>query len=418
MRDAPIVEQQRRQRRAHGGRIGARRSVHRQSAHSCSGGTSRRTGSPRSAAAGRRGSRRWCATRAAPHPEAERRRPRLRHLALAAVADALPLAVVLAPARRPRPGPAQAARRRLDAVLAEHAVARAAAVLGRRRRERRRAPAAAAAFWRPACAVHPCGVQPTPTNANHRGTQASASHPCSYNIHYRFASSPVGGTCTRAALVCECPPRRRCAPPIPRSRVAAAAAACGSPGRGGSAGSGGSGGAGSAAAGQGGASGGAARRRRERRRGAGGAQRRQRSATAGTGGGGSGAAGSGGAQARAAAGARRRGSGGAAAARAAARGAAPAVVIPGIGQLHAARRARTPPTRGRLRQCSRPTSSPPTAPADSCASRRPNSAGAEVNSTVSEGIAYGMLLAVYADDQTTFDELWQYSARPISTATA
>jgi len=43
--------------------------------------------------------------------------------------------------------------------------------------------------------------------------------------------------------------------------------------------------------------------------------------------------------------------------------------------------------------------------------RRPNSASAEVNSTVSEGIAYGMLLAVYADDQPTFDKLWQYSQR-------
>ena len=41
--------------------------------------------------------------------------------------------------------------------------------------------------------------------------------------------------------------------------------------------------------------------------------------------------------------------------------------------------------------------------------RRPNSSGAEVNSTVSEGIAYGMLLSVYANDQPTFDKLWQYA---------
>jgi len=41
--------------------------------------------------------------------------------------------------------------------------------------------------------------------------------------------------------------------------------------------------------------------------------------------------------------------------------------------------------------------------------RRPNSKGAVVNSTVSEGIAYGMLLAVYMDDAETFDALWQYS---------
>lgn len=41
--------------------------------------------------------------------------------------------------------------------------------------------------------------------------------------------------------------------------------------------------------------------------------------------------------------------------------------------------------------------------------RRPNSPGAEVNSTVSEGIAYGMLLSVAMADQHTFDELWKYS---------
>jgi len=39
--------------------------------------------------------------------------------------------------------------------------------------------------------------------------------------------------------------------------------------------------------------------------------------------------------------------------------------------------------------------------------RRPNS-GKQLNSTNSEGIAYGMLLAVYANDQPTFDGLWQY----------
>jgi endo-1,4-beta-D-glucanase Y len=41
--------------------------------------------------------------------------------------------------------------------------------------------------------------------------------------------------------------------------------------------------------------------------------------------------------------------------------------------------------------------------------RRPNSSGAEVNSTVSEGIAYGMLAAVYMNDQPTFDALWKYA---------
>lgn len=39
--------------------------------------------------------------------------------------------------------------------------------------------------------------------------------------------------------------------------------------------------------------------------------------------------------------------------------------------------------------------------------RRPNS-GTLLNSTNSEGIAYGMLLSVYANDQQTFDALWQY----------
>ena len=33
------------------------------------------------------------------------------------------------------------------------------------------------------------------------------------------------------------------------------------------------------------------------------------------------------------------------------------------------------------------------------------------NDTVSEGIAYGMLLSAYADDQPTFDKLWQYSQK-------
>jgi endo-1,4-beta-D-glucanase Y len=41
--------------------------------------------------------------------------------------------------------------------------------------------------------------------------------------------------------------------------------------------------------------------------------------------------------------------------------------------------------------------------------RRPNSPGGEVDSTVSEGIAYGMLLAVAVDDPRVFDELWKYS---------
>jgi endo-1,4-beta-D-glucanase Y len=40
--------------------------------------------------------------------------------------------------------------------------------------------------------------------------------------------------------------------------------------------------------------------------------------------------------------------------------------------------------------------------------RRPNSSGAVVNSTVSEGVAYAMLLAAYMNDQDTFDKSWKY----------
>ena len=41
--------------------------------------------------------------------------------------------------------------------------------------------------------------------------------------------------------------------------------------------------------------------------------------------------------------------------------------------------------------------------------QRPNSSGAVVNSSNSEGIGYGMLLSVFANDQNTFDKLWMYS---------
>jgi endo-1,4-beta-D-glucanase Y len=40
--------------------------------------------------------------------------------------------------------------------------------------------------------------------------------------------------------------------------------------------------------------------------------------------------------------------------------------------------------------------------------QRPNEPGLEPNSTVSEGIGYGMLIAVYMADQNLFDELWMY----------
>jgi endo-1,4-beta-D-glucanase Y len=41
--------------------------------------------------------------------------------------------------------------------------------------------------------------------------------------------------------------------------------------------------------------------------------------------------------------------------------------------------------------------------------KRPAEPGLNVNSTVSEGIAYGMLIAVYMDDQPLFDDLWKYA---------
>ena len=42
--------------------------------------------------------------------------------------------------------------------------------------------------------------------------------------------------------------------------------------------------------------------------------------------------------------------------------------------------------------------------------RRPRAAigATPLNSTVSEGIGYGMLIAVYMGDQTLFDNLWKY----------
>lgn len=41
--------------------------------------------------------------------------------------------------------------------------------------------------------------------------------------------------------------------------------------------------------------------------------------------------------------------------------------------------------------------------------RRPDTPDGVVNSTVSEGIAYGMIIAVMFDDQELFDGLWQYA---------
>ncbi len=41
--------------------------------------------------------------------------------------------------------------------------------------------------------------------------------------------------------------------------------------------------------------------------------------------------------------------------------------------------------------------------------KRPAEPGLNKDSTVSEGIAYGMMIAVYMDDQSLFDDLWKYS---------
>ena len=50
--------------------------------------------------------------------------------------------------------------------------------------------------------------------------------------------------------------------------------------------------------------------------------------------------------------------------------------------------------------------------------KRPNEPGSlSANSTVSEGIGYGMLLAVYMDDQSLFDDLWKYEQAHLDTQT-
>jgi endo-1,4-beta-D-glucanase Y len=48
--------------------------------------------------------------------------------------------------------------------------------------------------------------------------------------------------------------------------------------------------------------------------------------------------------------------------------------------------------------------------------KRPKEPGLPVNSTVSEGIAYGMLIAVYMNDSKLFDDLWQYALKYPSNA--
>jgi endo-1,4-beta-D-glucanase Y len=204
--------------------------------------------------------------------------------------------------------------------------------------------------------------------------------------------------------------------------VAVAAVACSAPGRPGESGQAGSGGANSGTAGRGGSSagtgGGAGGTGVAGGPGGAGATGGQAGSAAG---GGNGGAGTGGATAggagSAAAGSTGTGGGAGGAAgsggnagggRGGTAGTAPAVVIPGAGN------------------CMAPAGANPADAAAAYAKwktdlltsdgaggflrvRRPNSASAVVNSTVSEGIAYGMLLSVHADDQPTFDKLWQYS---------
>ena len=46
--------------------------------------------------------------------------------------------------------------------------------------------------------------------------------------------------------------------------------------------------------------------------------------------------------------------------------------------------------------------------------RTPTDTGLDMGSTVSEGIGYGMLIAVYMNDQPLFDELWKYEQQWLS----
>ena len=303
-------------------------------------------------------------------------------------------------------GAADTARRRLDAVLAEHAVARAAALLRRRASASGAATCPASAF----CAglrAQPARVSSATTADRRRRGNASPRHRSRIAISSRRffgkdvrcreydprvpdASVLLGAGARPSVLACVAASRRRRARSPERRQQRKRR-----PGwNRGPAWSGGSG------------SGGV--RRRCGRHGGNGRGRSRSSA----GRGGSASAGAGGQVAKwtrpAPAGARpgrrprrrRRGRAPrAAAARRRARAAPPAPRPPSSSPAPGTARrppARTPPTRA-----------PPTTKcktdivtSDGAGGflrvRRPNSASAVVNSTVSEGIAYGMLLAVYA----------------------
>ncbi|HXL72036.1 MAG TPA: glycosyl hydrolase family 8, partial [bacterium] len=47
--------------------------------------------------------------------------------------------------------------------------------------------------------------------------------------------------------------------------------------------------------------------------------------------------------------------------------------------------------------------------------QRPNDSGLAIDSTVSEGIGYGMIIAVYMNDENLFDNLWKYEQTKVNT---
>jgi endo-1,4-beta-D-glucanase Y len=133
--------------------------------------------------------------------------------------------------------------------------------------------------------------------------------------------------------------------------------------------------------------------------------------TGGAAGSGAGTAGSGaGSPAGGAAGSAGAGAGGGGAANAGTAGVGPGVVIPRNGRCTAPTRAKVSDAQAAYDKWKMDLLTSEGANG-ALRVRRPNSSGAQVNSTVSEGIAYGMLASVYMNDQTTFDQLWRYAAQ-------
>jgi len=117
----------------------------------------------------------------------------------------------------------------------------------------------------------------------------------------------------------------------------------------------------------------------------------------------SGGSGSGGASASGGA----TGQGGAAGSGAAGSGAPGAIAIPRAGRCTAPSGAKRSDVDAAYTKWKKDLLTADGAGPNSLRVRRPNS-GDVVNGTVSEGIGYGMLIAVYLDDQATFDGLWNY----------